>query len=666
MAFNIPVAHSFTVAAETIAGLKDVARLSGEHVWFRVRTPVRPGRGTRVGIIVDVTELGRPLEVVAQVAGEDPVGLRVVVIHALLADMIVLGHCLSQNQQAEVPEAPPSSSNPAVQAPDGWAQSQQADDDIRELLVGNDAVTVSNRVVGIDLGTSNSCIALHDGEIRLFPDSEGRETLPSVVTYHPNQTVTVGYDALEQLEEAPERTVYGSNRFMGRPFGSDAVQRMIHRFPYKIVADESNYAAFEVDGRITPLTDVATHILKHLKNRAETQLGQEVMRAVVTVPAYYNDNQRHAVKRAGALAGLQIERIVDEPTAAAIAFGVGAPNANRKILVYDLGGGTFDVSILELNGANFKVLATSGDNFLGGEDFDGKIVDYTIQTYEEGYGHNVWSTHPGVRARFKRQAEKAKVQLSIDESARVSVGNVPLTTRGSTDVMVNLHRPRLESLVSSLVDRTLFYCDMSLREAGLDKKDLDVVLLVGGQTLMPYVRQRLHQHFGDAVRTNIDPSKAVAMGAALLAQSVEQGLPSVALESVLPMTIGLSSPGNPVFKPIVKRNTPLPVREAFNIQVPRVDWSRFAHDVFQGDSANIEENEYLGTLAVYDLDPGRSDLVRLTVEFELTKECLLKVFVTNLETGQRTEMLLSNREVPPSIVAKRAGGASGPMTPAAG
>jgi molecular chaperone DnaK len=438
----------------------------------------------------------------------------------------------------------------------------------------------------------------------------------------------------------------------------------MHKFPYKVVPDAEFGTAVEVDGEVKSLINVSSSILKHLKGMAERNVGQEVVRAVVTVPAYYNDNQRHAVKRAGQLAGLQVERIVDEPTAAAIAFGLSQTETDMRILVYDLGGGTFDVSILHMYNGKFKVIATAGDNFLGGEDFDNRIVDYVIEAYEEGYNQSIWSSHPGVRVRLKLAAEKAKIALTNEDMARIDLPNVPLTTRGTCHVIVNLTRSRLVQLVDRFIDRSIFLADVALREAKLSKDDLDAVLLVGGQTQMPHVRSRLAKHFGDLVRHDIDPSNAVAMGAALLAQSVEQGLPEVSLQAVLPMTIGLSAPSNPVFNPVIARNTSLPHRQSFPVSVPQSLWQTFTHDVFQGDSKDIRENEYLGTLQVYDLEPGPEDPVQLNIEFALTKECLLQVFVTNAATGMREEVMLVTKEESPSIAALNASGgtATAPTT----
>jgi actin-like ATPase involved in cell morphogenesis len=467
--FHAAAGQTFTVAAETIAGLREYARLSDTSVWLRIPTSVRPGVGARVGVHIDVTELGRSLEVVAEVRREDPVGVRAVVVHAALADMIVLNHCLGGAAshpiaaQAQAPTTSETGTIPPLPADEHvWGDDEE---NIQDLIVSDQAAIVSPRVVGIDLGTSNSCVALTDdkGETHIFKDPNGRSSLPSVVSYMSSGQTLLGFAAIEQLVNEPERTIFGSKRFIGRPFSSEHVQRIMHKFPYKLAPDESHYAGILIDSRVRSPIDVSTRLLRELKDWAERAEGREVVRAVVTVPAYYNDNQRHAVKRAGGRAGLNVERIIDEPTAAAIAFGVAENTADMRVLVYDLGGGTFDVSILHIRGSEFKVLATSGDNFLGGEDFDNAIVDYMIKTYEEGYGHNIWSSHPGIRARMRQEAERAKHELSAVDQATINVENVPLTTQGTTNVHVNLTRTRLEQLVSRLVDRTLFYCEAGRR-----------------------------------------------------------------------------------------------------------------------------------------------------------------------------------------------------------
>lgn len=539
---------------------------------------------------------------------------------------------------------------PAAPSDDDFASLITRGNDFDGLVVHDQAAVVSDRVLGIDLGTCNSCVCLvENGEPHIFTDAAGGETVPSVVSYRDNGSSVTGTEAVLEMPSNPERTIYGAKRFIGRPFNSAPVQQIVHKFPYKVVADASHGTAIEVNGEPRSLISVSAKILEHMRRIAESHTGQEVVRAVVTVPAYYNDNQRHAVKRAGSLAGLRVERIVDEPTAAAIAFGIDRNLRERKVLVYDLGGGTFDVSILSINGNDFRVIATAGDNFLGGEDFDNRIVDYIIEAYEEGYDQRIWSSHPEVRVRLKQAAERSKIALSDRETAPFELKDVPLITRGTCDVFMNLNRGRLESLVEHFVERTLFLADAALREANLDKNGLDAVLLVGGQTRMPFVRQRLKAHFGDKVRTDVDPAKAVAVGAALLAQSVEAGLPEVSLQAVLPMTIGLASPQHPRFRPVIPRNTQLPHVQAFQVQVPLSQWSSFTHDVFQGESADVRENEYLGTLQVYDFDPGPVNPVPLKIEFELTKECLLKVFVTNGSTGAREEVLLTTKAEAPTI-----------------
>ena len=677
-----PVERRFTLPYDRIADFLPVGRMLGTEVWIRITTPVKPKAGTKVGIKLDISELGRPIEMVAEVQAEEQTGFRCKVIEAALADEIVLLTILGGDVKAlmkarmlpgggpsPVAPVPPMGSAATPVAPTvprmpvapqktqklhrvpALAAKPHQGDDFSDLLVRDTVQIVSDRVLGIDLGTSNSCVALSErGALTIFSDHEGRETVPSVVAYGDHGRMIVGHEANEQMAENPERTIFGSKRLIGRAYASDAVQQIIAKVPYKIVPDASNAAAIEIDGSPVSMAEIGSHILRHLKQIAERTAGQELQRAVVTVPAYYNDNQRHAVKHAGSLAGLHVERIIDEPTAAAIAFGIGEAGRDRKILIYDLGGGTFDVSVMHIQGNTFfKTLATAGDNFLGGADIDARIVDYVIETYEEGFGHHIWSTHPGIRARFTRAAEEAKIKLSHEATARIEVENVPLTSQGTTNVLVNLSRSRLESLIEKLISRTLYLADQAIRTAGLTNRDLDAVVLVGGQTQMPYVRARLQKHFGQLVRHDIDPAKAVAMGAALLAQSVEQGMPAVNLEATLPITIGLSSPSNPVYKPFIKKNTPVPYRAAFPVSVPLAMWETFQHDVFQGDSPDVAENEYLGTLEVNTLEPGGVDPVPLTFEFELTKECLLQVYVTNATTGTRDEIMLQIKETAPSL-----------------
>ena len=680
-----PPAHAFTVAFETLQASAPFVVLVDGRVWVRFRTGVRVGSGTTVRVMLDIGELGRPLDLICEVYRETVVGLDCRVVHAALADLMVLQAALGPAQASSIAAAralvdvgsvvptpapgmmPELEPPPAPKLPDISAVASLG---MNTLVIHDKASIVSHRIVGIDLGTCNSCVSLVEhGRPRTFTDDTGNDNIPSIVSYLPNGTHVVGQKANEMMEEFPERTITGSKRFIGRPFNSQPVQSILHKFSYKVVPDTEWGTAIQIDREAKSLITVASHILGHLKNTAEKGVGQEVVRAVITVPAYYNDNQRHAVKRAGALAGLQVERIIDEPTAAAIAFGLGEKEASnaaeKKILVYDLGGGTFDVSILKCQGTSFNVIATAGDNFLGGEDFDNRIVDWVIEAYEKGYNQQIWSTHPGVRVKLKRAAEKAKIELSDKDVARIDLPDVPLTTRGTTRVIANLTRTTLEQLVDRFLDRTLLLCDMALREAKVKPEELHAVVLVGGQTKMPHVRNRLTKKFGKLVRTDVDPARAVAIGAALLAQAVEEGFPQVDLQAVLPMTIGLATPQDPTFKPIIPRNTPLPYRQAFPVSVPLSQWASFTVDVLQGDSLNLAENEYLGTMQIYDLASGTRDPAQLTVEFELTKECLLKVWVQNAGTGQRHEILLINKEVAPSIMALTSKRASDPaaLTP---
>ncbi len=692
-----PPAQAFTVAFETLPASAPFVVLVDGQVWVRFRSGVRVGAGTTVRVMLDIGELGRPLDLVCEVFRETVVGLDCRVVQAALADLVVLYGVLGPAKDASMQGAralvvasqPPTGSAGASAGAAlpglGGAMPELEPAPVREgsrsepradgpklpdlafaggaaalgmntLVIHDKASIVSHRIVGIDLGTCNSCVSIVEhGRPRTFTDETGNDNVPSVVSYLPNGTHVVGTKAVEMMEEFPDRTITGSKRFIGRPFNSQPVQTILHKFSYKVVPDAEWGTAIQIDREAKSLITVASHILGHLKNMAERNVGQEVVRAVITVPAYYNDNQRHAVKRAGALAGLQVERIIEEPTAAAIAFGLSdkenSNSAERKILVYDLGGGTFDVSLLRCQGTSFNVIATAGDNFLGGEDFDNRIVDWVIEAYEKGYNQQIWSTHPGVRVKLKRAAEKAKIELSDKDVSRIDLPDVPLTTRGTTRVIANLTRTTLEQLVDRYIDRTLLLCDMAMREAKVKPDELSAVVLVGGQTKMPHVRNRLIKKFGKLVRTDVDPARAVAIGAGLLAQAVEEGFPSVNLQAVLPMTIGLATPQDPTFKPIIQRNTPLPFRQAFPVSVPVSQWASFTVDVFQGDSAVLTENEYLGTMQIYDLPSGTRDPAQLTIEFELTKECLLKVWVQNAGTGQKHEILLINKEVAPSISA---------------
>jgi molecular chaperone DnaK len=500
-------------------------------------------------------------------------------------------------------------------------------------------------VLGIDLGTCNSAACLVVGgkpqiiDVRDENDHRpGVRSIPSVVAFAENGSETVGLAALEGIASNPRQTIFGAKRFIGRTYDSPVVQSMLTRFPYKVVPGPGGRVAVEINGRSVALTAISAKILSTIRRRGERQLGRTLQRAVITVPAYYNENQRDAVVQAGRLAGLTVERILNEPTAAAIAYGLSRSQP-RRLLVYDLGGGTFDVSVMSVQRDALQVLSTAGDTFLGGEDFDAAIVKWLVAEFAKKSGKPLSQNHAGL-AVIKQAAEQAKRRLSTNEKTMVVVREVMLADRSTTRLELELSRPTLESLVEPLVTRTLKICDMALHEARLEASQLGDVILVGGQTLMPCVRQRVREHFKIAPRCDLNPDEVVALGAGLLASFGKSE--SAKFRDVLSMSIGVAVAGR--FKPLVARNTPVPCNKSFTIQVPKEKLATYALEVWQGDSATLRENEHLGTLNVDAVGPGPDDPVPLRVDFVLSPDCRLKVRVTNVRTEESQEVLLSTRD----------------------
>jgi molecular chaperone DnaK len=498
-------------------------------------------------------------------------------------------------------------------------------------------------VVGIDLGTSNSCACVVvGGQPRMVTiDGEGRgqsaHTLPSVVSYRRRGAPRVGRAGREDLAAAPRTTVFGAKRFVGRPYDSIDVQRMVPHFPYKIVPGRAGRAAVQVNGSLVSMVNVSGHILKAVREAVQRSLQQRVDRAVVTVPAYYNDNQRDAVVQAGRLAGLRVERILSEPTAAAIAYGV-ANATPRKILVYDLGGGTFDVSVMAVDRGELQVLASAGDTFLGGDDFDTALVARVRARYHRASGRHL-SNEPETMARLKAHAEQVKHRLSLRERTMFTVREVR-TVGGDYDrVELEIDRGELETAVKALVNRTLTIVDSALREARCRPSDVADVLLVGGQTRMPMVQRAVETHFGRAPRCDLDPDEVVALGAGMFAGL---GPNQVRFRDVLPMTIGLTM--GQQFRPLLRRNTPVPCATRVSFEVGREDFDRLKLTLSQGDAAEARHNERLGELAVNSVQPGQADPIPMRLDLAMSPDCLLRLTLHNLGTGESRYVLLDTRE----------------------
>jgi len=512
-------------------------------------------------------------------------------------------------------------------------------------------------VIGIDLGTTNSCAAVvKDGKPFVIPSREGYNTIPSVVALSDKGKLMVGHPARSQLLINPRNTVYGAKRLIGRQFKSPVVTDLLGRFSYEIVSGPRGEAAVKMGEQVFSLQKISSLVLAEVKDLAQRWLGCEISRAVITVPAYYNDNQRQAVRAAGALAGLDVERIVNEPTAAAIAFAQGR-SLEQRVMVYDLGGGTFDTSVLELRGNVYEVISTGGDTFLGGVDFDRAVVEDLLARFNQKNG----ITFEGDRVALQRvtdAAERAKISLSERLTTQVNVPFITMVGDKGFNLDATVTRAELEKLTAELVDRTLRVCDDVLTNCGLKPADVGEVLLVGGQSRMPLVRARLREFFGKEPSKAVHPDEAVALGAALLAHSMSSGdIGGMVLVDVLPMSIGVGLPGGR-FKKVIERNTSLPHKKTYSIWTSQKDQKQLEIPIFQGEAERAQQNEYLGTLIVPDIPPGTEGNIVFDIQFTVSAESILTVSAEERGTRRMVSATFSTQDTP-EMVKRRLAGAAG-------
>ncbi|MBT3698541.1 MAG: molecular chaperone DnaK [Methylococcales bacterium] len=499
------------------------------------------------------------------------------------------------------------------------------------------------KIIGIDLGTTNSCVAvLENGKPRVIENSEGSRTTPSVVAFSSDDEVLVGQSAKRQAVTNPTNTLFAIKRLIGRRFKDDVVQKDISMVPYKIVEAENGDAWVEGNGKKIAAPEVSARVLMKLKKDAEAFLGEEVKEAVVTVPAYFNDSQRQATKDAGRIAGLDVKRIINEPTAAALAFGLDQPKGDMTIAVYDLGGGTFDVSLIEIAEVEgeyqFEVLSTNGDTFLGGEDFDLRVIDYLSDEFQKENGMDLHND-PLALQRLKEAAEKAKIELSSSQQTDINLPYITADATGPKHLNVKLTRAKLESLVEDLIERTRKPCEIALKDAGLSAKDISDVILVGGQTRMPKVQELVENFFGQEPRKDINPDEAVALGAAVQAGVLGGDVKDVLLLDVTPLSLGIETMGGVMTK-LIDKNTTIPTNASQVFSTAENNQTAVTVHVLQGEREVASGNKSLGRFDLADIPPAPRGTPQIDVVFDIDANGILNVSAKDKATGKEQSVII--------------------------